>query len=220
VSDPVNDDGRITCASCEYRYPLSRAICPICETAAPAVEPIQPPSRIPYGFSGADNQSRPSSSDVQQSRSPALRRLIPIAVVSIVLMVVSSVFYEVHKRNLAKEPGSIAEIADRSAQPKLRKPDQRRIARNPVRRVQHVIPAKMGTAQTPDTAKDDDPAELWKAVKRGNVSAEVALATLYLQGKSVPQNCEQAHMLLKMASAKGSKAADTLLKSRYAERCE
>ena len=93
-------------------------------------------------------------------------------------------------------------------------------ARNPVRRLQHVIPAKLGTAQTPDTAKENDPVELWKAVKRGNVSAEVALANLYLQGKSVPQSCEQAHMLLQTASTKGSKAADTLLKSSYAERCE
>jgi TPR repeat protein len=78
----------------------------------------------------------------------------------------------------------------------------------------------MGTAQTPDTAKEDDPVGLWKAVKRGNVSAEVALADLYLQGKSVPQSCEQAHMLLQTASTKGSKAADTLLKSSYLERCE
>jgi TPR repeat protein len=135
-------------------------------------------------------------------------------------MVVSSVFYEVHKRNLAKESGSAAELTATSAQPKVRNADQRHIARNPVRPVQHVIPAKMETAQTPDTAKEDDPVELWKAVKRGNVSAEVALANLYLQGKSVPQSCEQAHLLLQTASTKGSKAADILLKSSYPERCE
>jgi len=46
------------------------------------------------------------------------------------------------------------------------------------------------------------------------------LANLYLQGKSVPQSCEQAHMLLQTAATKGSKAADTLLKSSYPERCE
>lgn len=211
----------ITCPSCEYRYSSGNAICPMCGTAAPVVEPPQTLSRVPDEFSGADNQSRPSSSDGQQSPShPALRRLIPIVVVSIVLMVVSSVFYEVHKRNLAKESGSAAELTATSAQPKVKNADQRHIARNPVRRVQHVIPAKLGSAQTPDTAKEDDPVELWKAVKRGNVSAEVALANLYLQGKSVPQNCEQAHMLLQMASTKGSKAADTLLKSSYPERCE
>jgi TPR repeat protein len=135
-------------------------------------------------------------------------------------MVASSVFYEVHKRNLAKESGSAAELTPTSGQPKVKNADQRHIARNPVRRVQHVIPEKMGTAQTPDTAREDDPVELWKAVKRGNVSAEVALANLYLEGKSVPQNCEQANMLLQTASTKGSKAADILLKSSYPERCE
>jgi TPR repeat protein len=133
-------------------------------------------------------------------------------------MVVSSVFYDAHKRNLAKESGSAAELTATSAQPKEKNADQRHIVHNPVRGVLHVIPAKLQTAQTPDPAKEDDPVELWKAVKRGNVSAEVALANLYLQGKSVPQNCEQAHMLLQTASAKGSKAADILLQS--AERCE
>ena len=80
--------------------------------------------------------------------------------------------------------------------------------------------AKLGTVQTADSAKEDDPAELWNAVKRGNVGAEVALASLYLKGEAVPQNCEQAHMLLLAASMKGSKSADHFLKSSYAERCE
>ena len=192
----------------------------MCGTGAPAAEPIQPPSPVP-------NESRTNHKTLQSSfnsqpRPPRarLRRWIPIVVVSIVLMVVSSVFYEVHKRNLSKESGSAAELTATSAQPKVKKADPRHIARNPVRPVPHIIPAKPGTAQTPDTAKEYDPVELWKAVKRGNVSAEVALATLYLTGQSVPQNCEQAHMLLQTASTKGSETADTLLKSSYPERCE
>jgi hypothetical protein len=192
----------------------------MCGTAAPTAEPIQPPSPVPNEFR-TDHKTLQSSLNSQpRPPHPGLRRLIPIVVVSIVLMVVSSVFYEVHKRNLAKESGLAAELTATSAQPKVKNADQRQIARNPVRRVQHVIPAKMETAQTPNTAKEDDPVELWKAVKRENVSAEVALANLYLQGKSVPQSCEQAHMLLQTASTKGSKAADTLLNSSYAERCE
>lgn len=219
MSNPVSDEP-ITCASCEYRYPRSRAICPMCGTAAPAVEPIQPPSPVPNKFRTNHKTLQSSLNSQPRPPHPGLRRLIPIVVVSIVLIVVSSVLYEVHKRNLAKESGSAAELTATSGQPKVKNADQRHIARNPVRRVQHLIPAKLGTAQTPDTAKEDDPVELWKAVKRGNVSAEVALANLYLQGKSVSQNCEQAHMLLQTASTKGSKAADTLLKSSYAERCE
>ena len=220
MSNTVSHES-ITCPSCEYRYSPGNAICPICGIAAPVVEPPQMLSRVPDEFSGPDNQSRSLSSMGQQSPShPALRRLIPIVVVSIVLMVVSSVFFEVHKRNLAKESGSAGDLTGTSAQLKAKNVDQGHIARNPVRRVQHVIPAKLGTTQTPDTAKEDDPVELWKAVKRGNVRAEVALATLYMQGKSVPQNCEQAHMLLQTASTKGSEAADTLLKGSYAKRCE
>jgi hypothetical protein len=219
VSNTVRDQP-IACTSCEYRYPRSQAICPMCGTVAPAVEPIQPPSPLPSEFR-TDHKSRRSSLDSQpRSHRLGLRRLISIIVVSIVLMVVSSIFYEAHKRKLAKQSGSASESTATSAQPKVKNADQRHIARNPLRRIQPVIPAKLGTAQTPDTAKEDDPVELWKAVKRGNVIAEVALAKLYLQGKSVPQNCEQAHMLLQTASTKGSKPADTLLKSSYAERCE
>ena len=133
---------------------------------------------------------------------------------------VSSVLYETHKRNLAKESGSAAELTATSGQPKLKNAGQRHIVHNPVRGVQHVAAEKLGTAQTTSAAKEDDPVELWKAVKRGSVSAEIALANLYLTGKSVSQNCEQAHMLLQTASMKGSKAADTVLESSYPERCE
>jgi TPR repeat protein len=56
-------------------------------------------------------------------------------------------------------------------------------------------------------------------VRQGNIEAEVALAKLYLEGTEVPQNCEQAHMLLLAASKKGNNNADELLSGSYAERC-
>jgi len=219
VSNPVSDEP-ITCASCEYRYPRSSAICPMCGTAAATVEPMQPPSPVPNEFRANHKTLQSSLNSQPRPPHPGLRRLIPIVVVSIVLMVVSTVLYEVHKRNLAKESGSAAEITATSGQPKLENPGHRHIVHNPVRGVQHVVVEKLGTTQTTSAAKEDDPVELWKAVKRGSVSAEVALANLYLEGKSVSQNCEQAHMLLQTASMKGSQAADTLLKGTYAERCE
>ncbi len=104
-------------------------------------------------------------------------------------------------------------------QAKVENAAERQSVQPPVARVRRVAPAKVGTTQTSGAA-ENDPAELWKAVKRGSVSAELALANLYLEGQAVPQNCEQAHMLLQAASVKGSRAADNLLKSRYAERCE
>ena len=209
----------ITCPSCEYRYPRSAAICVMCGTAAPAVEPLRALSSVRDEFSGADHQAGPSSSDSQQ-RPPHPGRLIPVIVVLIALMVATSLFYKIRKGNLPKESGSASELMATSGQPKLENAGQRHVVHKPVRGVQHVVPAKLGTVQTTDAAKENDPVELWKAVRRGSVSAEVALANLYLEGEAVPQNCEQAHTLLYAASMKGSKAADTLLKSSYAERCE
>jgi hypothetical protein len=220
VSSTVSSEP-ITCASCEYRYPRSGAICPMCGTAAPAVEPLRALSSVPDEFSGADHEAGPSSSDSQQRPPhPGRRRLIPIVVISIGLMVATLFLYKGRKGNLPKESGSASELTGTSGQPKLENAGQRHIVHKPVRGVQHVVPAKLGTAQTIDPGKQDDPVELWKAVRRGSVSAEVALANLYLGGEAVPQNCEQAHTLLYAASMKGSKAADILLKSSYAERCE
>jgi hypothetical protein len=193
----------------------------MCGTAAPAIEPLQPTSAVPDEFSGADHESGPSSSDSQQRPpKPGFWRLIPVVVVLIVLSMVTWFFYEARKGKLPKESGSAAQLTATSGQLKLENAGERQIVHNPVRGVQHVVAAKLGTAQTTNAAKEDDPVELWKAVKRGSVSAEVALAKLYLEGEAVPQNCEQAHILLLAASMKGSKAADNFLKSSYAERCE
>ena len=220
MSNTVSDEP-ITCASCEYRYPPSAGFCVMCGTAAPASEPLQPTSAVPDEFSGADHESGPSSSDTQQRPpKPGFWRLIPVVVVLIVLSMVTWFFYEARKGKLPKESGSAAELTATSGQLKLKNTGERQIVHNPVRGVQHVVAAKLGTAQTTNAAKEDDPVELWKAVKRGSVNAEVALAKLYLEGEAVPQNCEQAHILLLAASMKGSKAADNFLKSSYAERCE
>ena len=218
MSNPVNHEP-ITCASCEYRYPSSEGICPMCGKAAPAVEPLQPISVSQDGFSGADCELRPPNSDSQMFHMPGLKRLIPVVVVLLVCMVVTLPFYKAHQRSLPKESASVSEPEVASAQPKPENTGKRHTVHNPVRGV-HVVEAKLGTPQPITAAKEDDPAELWKAVKRGSVSAEVMLANLYLEGKAVPQNCEQAHMLLQTASSKGSGAAEILLKSSYAERCE
>jgi hypothetical protein len=186
----------------------------MCGTAAPVVEPLQPLLSVPEEFSGADHEAGPSPPH------SGLRRLIPVVVVLIALMVVTSFFYEFRKGNRPNESGSAAELTATSEEPKLENAGQRRIVHYPVRGVQHVVAARLGTAQTVDAAREDDPVELWRAVKRGSVSAEVALANLYVEGVAVPQNCEQAHILLLAASMKGSKAADNSLKSSYPERCE
>jgi hypothetical protein len=244
-------EATITCSSCEYCYPASGGICPMCGT-----EPLRPLSIIPRKSSRASHKVRPPSSDRQQRLAiPRIWRLIPV-VALIALMAVALFFYKTRKSNLAKESGSPAQLRAPSAQIKIESASEpivhdpvgavehdvvaeklgtrltaaseqikvenaaeRHIVPPAARRVQQIAAAKPVTAPAIDAAKGD-PVELWKAVKRGSVNAEVALANLYLEGEAVPQNCEQAHMLLSVASMKGSKAADNLLKSRYAERCQ
>jgi hypothetical protein len=218
VTNTVNDEF-IICASCEYQYPLSEGSCVMCGKSAPAIEPLQPPSVVSDELSGVDHESGPSSSDSQpRTYKPGIWRLIPVLVVLVLLSGGTWFFYE--RGNLAKQPASAPQLTATPELPKLENTSERLIAQNPVRGVQHVVAAKLETAQIASAAKEDDPVELWKAVKRGSVSAEVALAKLYLGGGSVPSNCEQAQMLLFAASKKGSKAADDLLNNSYSERCE
>jgi hypothetical protein len=58
------------------------------------------------------------------------------------------------------------------------------------------VPSKSGRSKLPR--------QLWSAVEAGDSSAEVELAQLYLTGDGVPKNCEQARVLLRAASKKGS----------------
>jgi hypothetical protein len=55
---------------------------------------------------------------------------------------------------------------------------------------------------------NQDPADrvhsLWAAVARGNTSAEVTLARLYLIGGGVTKSCDQARVLLQAAAKKGN----------------
>jgi hypothetical protein len=52
---------------------------------------------------------------------------------------------------------------------------------------------------------------LWAAVKKGNISAEIALADLYARGDGVTKNCDQARVLLRAAAEKGSTVASQQL---------
>ncbi len=51
------------------------------------------------------------------------------------------------------------------------------------------------------------PRQLWASVEAGNSKAAVALAELYIKGEGVPQNCNQARVLLLVASEKRNAGA-------------
>jgi hypothetical protein len=56
------------------------------------------------------------------------------------------------------------------------------------------------------------PQQLWASVQSGNTKAAVALADLYIRGDGVPVNCNQARVLLLVASEKSN--ADAIRKLR------
>ena len=67
---------------------------------------------------------------------------------------------------------------------------------------------------------DDTPEEiargiqqLWVAVEKGNIEAEVELADRFVQGQGVPRNCDQARVLLTAASNANNAAAIDKLKN-------
>jgi hypothetical protein len=214
VSKTVRDE-LITCASCEYRYPSSEGICGMCGTEA-----LRPLLAVPNKFRRARREVKPSIANSQPEPSrPGFWKLTPVVVVLIAITLVAAFFNKNRNSNLPKESGSAGELTATSGQPKPENAIERHLVHSPVTGVQQFVARKLRTAQT-IAVKEADPVELWKAVKRGSVNAEVALANLYLEGEAVPRNCEQAHMLLSAASMKGSKTAEDYLKSSYAERCE
>jgi hypothetical protein len=59
-------------------------------------------------------------------------------------------------------------------------------------------------AATSETTSPRDVRSLWNAVGKGDVSAELALATMYFTGHGVTKNCTQARRLFAAAARKGS----------------
>jgi hypothetical protein len=71
-----------------------------------------------------------------------------------------------------------------------------------------LIPGELPVSGTPGSSKKQmTPAQLWAAVQAGNSKAAVTLAELYIKGEGVAQNCQQARILLLVASEKRNEAA-------------
>jgi hypothetical protein len=75
------------------------------------------------------------------------------------------------------------------------------------------LPAETSGTNTRDAAGQSH--GLWADVAKGNTSAEVTLAKLYLIGSGVPKSCAQAKVLLQAAAKKGNvEAIDKLAQLR------
>jgi hypothetical protein len=72
-------------------------------------------------------------------------------------------------------------------------------------------PSSSADEAAPKNTRNQNPAEevraLWSAVGQGDVSAEVTLAKLYMIGRGVKKNCDQARVLLRVAAKKGNPEA-------------
>jgi hypothetical protein len=69
-------------------------------------------------------------------------------------------------------------------------------------------PGPLQVSGTPSSNKKQrTPAQLWAAVQAGDSKAAVTLADLFIKGEGVPQNCQQARILLLVASEKSNPAA-------------
>lgn len=214
VSDTLNDSV-VTCPSCEYRYPQRHGTCVMCGTPAPMVEALQQSAALDE-FSPVEISTSHSQ---RKSAGSAVRTLLPVFAAS-VLLVFASLLNHGHNGNPHTSGVAATQVIPVVEQSRADQINPQHIFSASVRRVPPTVPVSLITVQKETSQKQGDPMSLWNAVRRGNVGAEVTLANLYLRGDQVPQNCEQAHMLLLAASTRGNKLAQSSLKSDYAEHCK
>jgi hypothetical protein len=224
----------VTCSSCEYRYLRALEACPMCGTVPPQPAPETATLARPMQAAEERGEWRP----VGEAHLPTLsydvaepqgRSLVPFLL--LLGIVVAALLFWMFHRGKAREAGSTeggASSAPVALSPVA--PDEPRSEpatdprpATPLASQEHAPALPAATSPAPNAAAektaDPDPSELWKLVRQGNTEAEVALANLYLEGTSVPQSCEQAHMLLLAASKKRNKNADELLSGSYAQHC-
>jgi hypothetical protein len=211
------NDERVTCVSCRFRYPSVRRFCPMCGVlASPEKAILDVHSEASGGGLEIKKGTEPA---LRASPNTGLRKLITLAV-STVLLVCTLSYFSLRGQRKVKTPTAVPSVGATSPQPSTQS------ASAAVDAAEKSTPENrdFGSAKPrPDRtskAEDDNPMELWSRVGRGNTGAEVALAKLYLRGIAVARSCEQAHVLLLAASRNRSKAADSLLAGAYAQQCQ
>jgi len=200
----------------------------MCGEAARTSSPIQVSTAVapePKRSSQASGGSIFGAS-AQPLASPGRGKSIGVGIaVAVVLLVPLLVVLRNPHSSLSPEPAAAVRKPQVSSEPV---PSPTSAAKSPAKGVHAPDSVTQQPADQPpeteptiaDSDQNPDPAELWKGVKGGSVRAEVTLAKLYLDGNTVPQSCEQTHMLLLAASKKGYKAADNLLAGPYVDRCQ
>jgi hypothetical protein len=223
ISVSHRTDEFITCHSCDFRYPSSRGLCVMCgappaRTAAPAPAASEAVLE-PHGSRRATQVTISGEPPQPEVEARGSEKSIWLGVaVSVVVLVPLLLVIHNWKSPRATDPAAVVNGAGpQRNSATIAAPV--RTAKPPAKK-DHVPAPEQQQAESQTPASPQDPAELWKDVRGGSARAEVTLARLYLDGNTVPQSCEQTHMLLLAASKKGYKAADSLLAGAYLQRCQ
>jgi hypothetical protein len=204
-------DERVTCLSCRFSYPAVRGYCPMCGAPVPAPEEVVPGPRPVSKANTAHSRGLPAS--VTQ----VFRR--PLFIAAALLVVACGLFFwrarSGNPPDLIEPAPAIAATPPDPTPTSAAVPEKVAVPPQPARQ----SPTVSAPRAVPPVSTTDDPAELWKRVRKGNTEAEVTLAKLYLDGNRVTQNCEQARLLLLAAAKKQNRAADQALANLYPQRC-
>jgi hypothetical protein len=223
VRIPHEGDERVTCSSCRFRYVKTRGFCPVCG-AAPETDETAALVCSDGRNSVARGQGSAGPRRIRKTFGAVLRN--PIPVFAPMLLIGAFLWFAQsnrlpHASALAPTPAILnpPEITPASAPETAPGAATDPLNSGPIngRINKDSGSAAPSAAIPPETG--DDPASLWKRVGTGSASAEVELARLYLDGTHVPQNCEQAHLLLLAALKKQSSKAGDLLTGVYSQRC-
>jgi TPR repeat protein len=198
VSTRTEIDERVTCSSCQFRYPRIRGFCPLCGIPAPVNKAAFQPGNAADALT-------------QTPKKPAHILAPMMLLICASLCMVRSDKAPNDRSPTATIAGTFSPAADKIQPLRRVLPSETaaRVASSSAQNVWREMPLRI----------TDDPAELWKKVRTGSADAEIELAKLYLDGKGVTQNCEQAHLLLLAASRKHSSAASEVLSGDYVQRC-
>jgi TPR repeat protein len=193
--------------SCRYTYASVRGFCPICGAPAPSYEVLQ----------GLHEVKRLEKLKSDEPKGFPVARSVIFAAAAI-LIAAAWLFLRVaaHKEVPSAKPLVSAAEASPPAKAAVNAPE-------PESEAIAIVPASQRSRIESSTAQDvpaDDSMEaLWVRVRHGDVRAEISLATRYMNGAGVPQNCEQAHLLLSAAAKKKNSGAEQILAGDYRAHC-
>ena len=201
------EDTRVACLSCRYTYASVRGFCPICGAPAPSYEVLQ----------GLHEVKRLEKLKSDEPKGFPVARSVIFAVAAI-LIAAAWLFFRVASHKEAPNAKPLVSAAEVS-------PPAQAAVSEPVQKTENVavVPAsqrsRIESAASQDVPPDDSIEALWVRVRHGDVRAEISLATRYMNGAGVPQNCEQAHLLLSAAAKKKNSGAEQILAGDYRAHC-